>query len=90
MKTILTSQKRKRLWNDLMSPDSTKPDIFPIKGNTRYSCFLRNVNMTGFYLCNLFINLEMHLLMNLLYLLIKFFNLKVKLGHSSDQAKTTM
>ena len=46
-----------------MSPNSTKADIFPIKGNTRYSCFLKIVNMTGFLRYNLFLNFEMHLSM---------------------------
>ena len=52
--------------NDLRSPDLTKGDIFPIKGNTKYSCFLRIVNMTGFLRYNLFINFKMHLSMTLL------------------------
>ena len=49
-------QKGKRLCNDLASPDLTKADIFRIKGNTKYSCFLGTVNMTGFLIYNLFIN----------------------------------
>ena len=48
-----------------MSPDLTKADIFPIKGNTRWSCFLETVNMTAFLRDNLFLNFEMHLSMNL-------------------------
>ena len=65
MKTILTLQKGKRLCNDLASPDLTKADIFPIKDNIKYSCFLGTINMTGFLIYNLFINFEMHLSMNL-------------------------
>ena len=34
LKTILSLQKSKRLCNDVMNPDLTKADIFPIKGNT--------------------------------------------------------
>ena len=49
-----------------MIPDLTKSNIFPIKGNTIYSCFLGTVNMTDFVIYNLFINFEMHLSMNLL------------------------
>ena len=41
-------------------------DIFPIKGNTKYSCFFGTINMTGFLIYNLFISFEMHLSMNLL------------------------
>ena len=48
LKTILTLQKCKLLCNDLSSPDLTKAGIFPIKGNTKYSCFLGTANMTGF------------------------------------------
>ena len=64
LKTILTLQKG--LCNDLASPDLTKADIFSIKGNTEYSCFLGTVNTAGFLIYSLFINLEMHLSMNLL------------------------
>ena len=46
--------------------DLTKADIFPIKGDTKYSCFLGTVNMTGFLIYSLFISLEMHLSINLL------------------------
>ena len=59
-------QNGKRLCNDLTSPDLNKADIFPIKGNTTYRCFLGTVNMTGFLIYNLFINFEMHLSMKLL------------------------
>ena len=31
-----------------MRPGLTKSDVFPIKGNSEYSCFLRTVDMTGF------------------------------------------
>ena len=65
LKAILTLKKGKRLCNDQASPDFTKADIFPIKGNTKYSCLLGTVNMTGFLIYSLFINLEMHLSMNL-------------------------
>ena len=66
LKTILTLLKGKRLGYDLMSPDFIKADIFPVKSNTRQSCFLGTGNMTGFLIYNLFINFEMHLSMNLL------------------------
>ena len=60
----MTLQKGKRLHNDLISPDltKTKAEIFPIKGNTKCSCLFGTVNMTGFLICNLFINFEMNLL----------------------------
>ena len=34
--------KDKRLCNDLVSPDLTKADIFPIKGNTKYKKLIKN------------------------------------------------
>ena len=43
-----------------------KDDIFPIKGNTKYSCFLGTVSMTGFLIYNLFKTFEMHLSTDLL------------------------
>ena len=39
--------------NDLTSPDLTNVDIFPKKGNTKYSCFLGAVNMKGFLIVNI-------------------------------------
>ena len=50
----------------MINPDLTKADIFSLKGNTKYSCFLGTVNMTRFLIYKLFINFEMHLSMNLL------------------------
>ena len=81
----------KVLCNDLKSPDWTKADIFPIKGNTKYSCFLGTVKMKGFLMYNLLINyFEIHLSMNMLeyplyekYFL-KLFNFKVKPRHIRD------
>ena len=49
-----------------MRLDLTNADAFTIKGTTRYSCFLGNVNMTGLLLYKLLINFEMYLSMNLL------------------------
>ena len=49
-----------------MRLDLTTADTFPIKGNTRYSCFLGNVNMTGLLLYKLLTDFEMYLSMNLL------------------------
>ena len=66
LKTTFALQKDKRFWNDLMRPGLTKSDVFPIKGNSEYSCFLGTVDMTGFWLYNLYINFEMHLSINLL------------------------
>ena len=31
-----------------MRPGLTKGDVFPIKGDSKYSCFLGTVHMTGF------------------------------------------
>ena len=39
-----------------MSSVLTKADIFPIKGNTKYSYFLGTVKMTGFLIYSLFQN----------------------------------
>ena len=44
----------KRLCSDLTSPDLNKADIVPIKGNTKYSCFLGTAKMTRFLIYNLF------------------------------------
>ena len=40
LKTILTLQKGKHLYNDLMSLGLTKAGIFPIKGNTNFEMHL--------------------------------------------------
>ena len=45
LETILTLQNGKRLCNDLTNPDLTTAYIFPIKRNTKYSCFLGTVDM---------------------------------------------
>ena len=66
LKTTFALQKDKRFWNDLMPPGLTKSDVFPIKGNSKYSCFLGPVDIAGFWLYNLYINFEMHLSINLL------------------------
>ena len=43
---------------DLTSPHLTKADIFLIKINTKYGCFLGTVNMIGFLIYNLLISFE--------------------------------